>query len=91
MAKAKQKVQQFVTERTIRQHKTASTPNSLQETGIALAASISLGPKTNRQGNDSFLGGPTPHSRKHIFLAGLSKPPRKYGCFLGGFQPPPRK
>ena len=40
------------------------------------------GPKTNRQGNDSFLGGPTPHWRKHIFLAGLSKPPRNMGVSL---------
>jgi hypothetical protein len=33
-------------------------------------------PKSNRQGNDSFLGGATSHSRKHIFLGGQSKPPR---------------
>ena len=40
------------------------------------------GPKSNCKGNDSFLGGATPHSRKHIFLGGLSKPPRDMGISL---------
>ena len=52
---------------------------------------FSWGPKSNRHGNDTFLGGATPHSRKHIFLGGLSNPPRNLSVSLGSFQSLPRK
>jgi len=54
-----------------------------KKTEIALAGpEFPWGPKSNRQGNDSFLSGATSHSKKHILLEGLSKPPRNIGVFL---------
>ena len=40
------------------------------------------GLKSNSQGNDSFLGGASAHSRKHIFLRALSKLPKNIGVSL---------